>query len=286
MDKTVVWFNQAPDNKVQSAILLFLCLILISGCDQSEPPPAELSTSVVASGAKSAVIPEPASSLQYPVPDRAPIEMISLSRNIYESICILGNPLMVQGWSLNPDTRFIYFAGPFIMSANKPGSETYPYLYRSIDSLSRQRVNTTMRLRSIEEPERTKPDELQQFLLPHLSGVDANPREIKRLLGEPDVTRKLKKSGRTQIIYDKRICFGEKLMVGMYLDIANGVVVKAKGIAHPERLKWVISGNRPPAPDTEPTYYLDQKPLKDSPQAILMWFIMNRESGDQALGAG
>jgi hypothetical protein len=255
--------------------LALIGLGLISGCGQSEPPATEAAnTAGHATTRAVATTPIPP-----PVPQRAPLDVSRFSNNIYKNICLIGRPFLVKGWTLDPDTRFVYFTGPFTKSND--GSEPKPYLYMSIPAPQRQRIHTTLLLNDIErEPALEKPGELQKFQLPSLAAVDSNPAKIEQRFGKPDVTRELKRSGRTRIIYNRRVCFNAKLLAGMYFDIEDGEVVKAKGVGHPESMKWVMSGNRPPAPDTQPTYYLDQKPREDSPQAILIGLIASRESGD------
>lgn len=64
--------------------------------------------------------------------------------------------------------------------------------------------------------------------------------------------------------------------------MAGSNVVSAKGIEHPESMKWIVSGGRPPVPEEHATYYDDWKPLSGSPQDMALQFLYNIERGDQA----
>lgn len=263
--------------RLLSVTLTLIVPSLVAGCGQSESPANEPGNTA-GQGTTSAVSPTP---IPPPVPQRTALDLSKFSNNIYKNICRIGRPFLVKGWELDPDTRFVYFTGPFIGSADD--TDPKPYLYMSIPAPERQWINTTLLLRSIDrEPAQEKPGELQKFQLPTLASVNADPARIERRFGKPDVTRTLKKSGRTRVIYNRRVCFKDKLLAGMYFDIEDGAVVKAEGVEHPERMKWVMSGNHSPPPDTQPTFYLDQEPLADSPQAILVGFIIRRESGSEA----
>jgi hypothetical protein len=219
-----------------------------------------------------------------PVPDRAPMETRSLGNNIYENICRIGNPFAVTGWELDPETRLVYFVGPFIDAEDQPA---YPYLYMSIGGPERETLHTTQYLNSLNAEDLqpyVKPDELQRFLLPHIAAVDIEPKRNERQLGEPTHTRQLD-SGHTRLIYSRYVCFSGKRLAGMYFDVADGDLVKAKGVDDPERMKWIISGNVPPEPDSRATYYRDWQPRNDSAQAIALALVFRLGNGDE-VGAG
>ncbi|MGH8178015.1 MAG: hypothetical protein ACREV5_17310 [Steroidobacter sp.] len=214
--------------------------------------------------------------------DRAPIETRSLGKNIYENICRIGDPFAVKGWELDPETRFVYFVGPFVNAA--ADQQTYPYLYMSIAGPKRETLQTTLHLDSLNADDLqpyAKADELQQFLLPHIAALDADPQKNERRLGKPTHIRELD-SGRTRLIYDRYLCFNGKRLAGMYFDVADGEVVKAKGVDHPERMKWIVSGNVPPEADSQATYYLDWQPRNGSAQQAALALIFRLENADEA----
>jgi hypothetical protein len=215
------------------------------------------------------------------VPARTPIETARLGGNVFESICHIGNPFTVVDWDQEPQTRFLYFVGPFNGAAD---GLTHQYLYMAIPASDRARTTTTLYLDRLDEVElrkHAKPGELRQFLLPHLAGLSADAKEIERQLGKPSHTRKLK-SGLTRLIFERNVCLGGKRLVGVYVDSDGGRVVAAKGVDHPERLKWILSAGRPPQPDERPTYYLDWEPREGSAQAAALGFVFRVEGRDIA----
>jgi hypothetical protein len=211
------------------------------------------------------------------IPARAPLETERLNSNVFDSICHIGNPFAVVGWDLDAHTRFLYFVGPF----NGGGDGlAHPYLYMAIPAPDRERMNTTLYLDSLDEPElrkQAKPRELRRFLLPHIVGVPADAAEIRRQLGEPDHTRELE-SGLTRLIFERDVCLNGKRLVGVYADVDDGRLVAAKGVEHPEKLKWIVSAGRPPKPDRWPTYHRDWPPRERTAQAAALAIVFSLEN--------
>lgn len=213
------------------------------------------------------------------VPARAPVETQRLGSNIFDNICRIGNPFAVVGWAVNEETRFLYFAGPF----NGAGDGlVHPYLYMAIPSPGRERMTTTLYLDELDEPELrkyAKPDELRRFRLPHIVGLPQDAKDARRQLGEPTHQRELE-SGRQRLIFERDLCLNDKRLVGVYLDVEDGRVVSAKGVDHPDRLKWIVSAGRPPQPDQRPTYYQDWEPREGTAQAAALSFVYGFEGRD------
>jgi hypothetical protein len=215
------------------------------------------------------------------VPDWPPINVEYLPNNIYEVVCRLGHPFMVKNWDLDPDTRFVYFVGPFTSDPGDSNPTVYNYMYVSIPGINRTRWHNTLFMESVDvEPAEIQHEELSHFQIPHIQGIPARPAEAMKILGEPAAERELS-SGRTRMVFDGHMCVGEQYFAGMYIDVENGHIVKAKGIKHPEKLKWVLSGGRPPSPDTEPTYYTDMYMRTPEAQNRLLVFLELREKGDK-----
>jgi hypothetical protein len=210
------------------------------------------------------------------VPARAPLETARLNSNVFDSICHIGNPFAVVGWDADAQTRFLYVVGPF----NGAGDGlTHPYLYMAIPAPDRARMTTTLYLDQLDERElrkHAKPDELRRFLLPHIAGLPADAKEIRRQLGEPTATLE-PKSGLTRLIFEREVCLNDKRLVGVYIDVDDDRLVAAKGVDHPDRLKWIVSAGRPPQPDQSPTYYQDWKPRDDTAQAAALAFVFSFE---------
>ena len=213
------------------------------------------------------------------IPARAPIETARLNSNVFDSICHIGNPFAVVGWEADAQTRFLYFVGPFSGAGD---GMTHPYLYMAIPAPDRARMTTTLYLDRLDEMElrkHAKPHELRRFLLPHIVGLPADATEIRRQLGEPTHTRKLE-SGLTRLIFERELCLNDKRLVGIYIDVDDDRLVAAKGVDHPERLKWIVSAGRPPQPDQSPTYDQDWKPREGTAQAAALAFVFSLEGRD------
>ncbi|MDH5325480.1 MAG: hypothetical protein OEZ68_12400 [Gammaproteobacteria bacterium] len=215
------------------------------------------------------------------VPDQPPKNTAYLPNNIYEVVCKLGHPFMVKSWDLDPDTRFVYFVGPFTSKPDESNPTVYNYMYISIPGINRTRSQTTLFMESVDaEPTEVQHEELSRFLIPRIQGIPDRLAEVKKTLGEAAAERELS-SGRTRMVFDGHMCVGEQYLAGMYIDVENGQIVKAKGVEHPEKLKWVLSGGRSPLPDTEPTYYTDMYMRTPDAQSRLLIFLELREKGDK-----
>jgi hypothetical protein len=213
------------------------------------------------------------------VPARAPIETARLNSNVFDSICHIGNPFAVVGWDMDAQTRFLYFVGPF----NGAGDGlTHPYLYMAIPGPVRETMTTTLYLDDLDEMElrkQAKPSELRRFLLPHIVGLPADATEIRRQLGEPTHTRKLE-SGLTRLIFEREVCLNDKRLVGVYIDMDDDRLVTAKGVDHPDRMKWIVSAGRPPEPDRWFTFYQDWKPREGTAQEAALAFVFSVDRRD------
>lgn len=212
-----------------------------------------------------------------PLPARPPIESGHLPNDIYEAVCRLGAPVLVRGWSADPDTRFVYFQGPF---SRRDDPEIREFLYMSLPGPGRRWVSSRRWLDRDEiDVDAELPGELARYQLTRVETIKPNIHLVRLDLGDPVLVRDVG-SGRQRYIFDQKICLGEHLLEGMYLDVEREHVVKARGIEHPRELKWVLSDGRPPAPDSRPTYYLDVPPEIGSPQSVALAFIRRRESQD------
>ena len=237
----------------------FLAAVVLAGCGRLTPSVGAADTAPVEFSIPS-------------VPARAPIETARLNSNVFDSNCRIGNPFAVVGWDMDAQTRFLYFVGPF----NGAGDGlTHPYLYMAIPAPDRASANTTLYLDHLDEMElrkHAKPHELRRFLLPHIVGLPVDAKEIRRQLGEPAHTHKLE-SGLTRLIFEREVCLNDKRLVGVYADVDGDRLVAAKGVDHPDKLKWIASSGRPPQPDPLPTYYQDWKPREGSVQAAALDFV-------------
>ena len=219
-----------------------------------------------------------------PTEPREPIDWRFLPKDIYERVCRLGHPVLVSDWDLTPETRFVYFEGPFIESADDENRETYPYMYSAIESMESGRVTTSMLLQSIDEYSgKVIPEDLSALKIPIIrNGLPDDPAKLPALLGEPDVEQSISKRTVSRLIYQKRLCFGDRLLAGLYVDISDGAIIRAKGIETDVEVDRLIRREVLPDPDPEPMRYVDEKPLQGSGQETFVEFILARESGDQA----
>ena len=218
-----------------------------------------------------------------------PIDTDSLSMNIYETICEIGPPTAVKGWSLDPETRFVFFKGTFLPFDRNPGSQrTYGYLRMSLDTIDTDRAHNMELLDSLDDYEvDTAPSDISRFHIPMLRGVPDRLETLTDLLGTWTVSHDRKSKGFQRLVYAKKMCINGQLVEGAYFDTARGRIIKAKGIATKERLTRVINDIRTPEPDPpdkEPKRYRDHPPEEGTAEYTLIRFILLREAGkkDQA----
>lgn len=207
-----------------------------------------------------------------PPPERPPIESRLLPNDIYAAVCRIGAPVLVKGWRADPDTRFLYFQGPF--------STGHDYLSLAIPGPERRWVSGRRWLdgdRIDVDPQLAS--DLDRFQLTRIENIQPNIHLVRQDLGDPVLVRDVG-AGRQRYIFDQKMCLGDQLLEGMYLDVERELVVKARGIEHPNELKWILSDGRPPAPDSEPVFYLDVPPEVGSPQSVALAFVRRRESQD------
>ena len=239
----------------------------LGACDADSPPAAEAVAATAAPEATITGLPPP--------PQRAALDSRYLPGDIYEAICRLGNPVLVRGGEREPGTRLVYFAGPFRLGVN---SRTWDYLHMSLDGPGRRQVTTTTRMSRFDiSTSNAKPAELKGYQLAHMQALEPDINLVQEKFGWPALVRDLP-SGEQRYIFDRKICLGQQLLDGMYLDVVDGQVVEARGIEHPLELKWVLSDGRPPGPDAAPTWGIDIEPAEASPQAAAVEFVRRREN--------
>lgn len=214
---------------------------------------------------------------------REPIDFSSTPSNIYEAVCVLGNPVMVSGWSLNSETRFIFFEGPFKTQTHEnETSKVSPYMYYSIDNINSEKRNTGLLVDSLEEYKKNeKPNELKSFMLTKLDNVPHTLPKLVEKLGQWDFELSKKNPTRRRLIYERKFCIGTSLVEGAYFDITDNSVVKAKGLKTKEKLLRIKNNIRLFKPDKKPRLYIDNTPEEGSPEDIVIKLVLLREAGKQ-----
>lgn len=212
---------------------------------------------------------------------REPIDFTYLPGNIYEAVCKAGHPVLVSDWELDNKTRFVFFEGPFKQSS-APGSKVYQYLYKTIESIESDKVSTTLLVHSLDEYQsRAFPEELKQFQLPIIHNIPGELSGLVEILGQWDVELAKKRPQRRRLIYDRRLCIGTKLVSGVYFDVVDGKVVKAKGIKTQEKLSRIIRNIQIFPPDKEFLHYVDHIPETNSAKDVVVQLVLLREAGKQ-----
>ncbi len=219
--------------------------------------------------------------ISYHVPDRPAFDLNKLPRNIYKTICQLGYPMYVSKWDLD-DTRFLYFKGPF-KDYSKENNPTFPYIYRAIKSLNAEDVSTTLYLDSLDNyQDGIAPSERAQFLIPRFRAVPDRLDKLKKLLGKWDVEHMKSDPERLRIIYDKKMCVGDKLIIGAYFDIVDNKVVNTSGITKREKLEWVMANRKKPKPDKKPLPYTENIPAEGTAKHAVTQLVLLREAGKKS----
>jgi hypothetical protein len=102
-----------------------------------------------------------------------------------------------------------------------------------------------------------------------------------KILGHWDIEQQKKNPQRKRIIFNKKICIGNKLVVGAYFDVVDNKIVKAKGIKSKEKLQRLIANKKKPKPDIKPLKYTDNIPEEHSAKKIVTQLVLLREAGNQ-----
>jgi hypothetical protein len=248
--------------------VIALCMVLAACGDEEAPGPAPASPAAVPNE-RGGRLPDP--------PARPAIDSDRLPNDIYRAVCHIGHPALVQTGAEDGDARSIYFPGPF-RKGDDP--EVWDYLHMAIDGPERRWVTRVLPLaRDQIQITSPKPGELDRYRLPRIQGVEPNINLVRLQVGDPTLVRDVE-AGRQRYIFEQKICRGEQLLEGIYLDVEQAQVVKARGIEHPMELRWVLSGGRSPGPDPLPTHYLDVPPAIGSPQSVALAFIRRRNAQD------
>jgi len=225
----------------------------------------------------------PESDDNYEVPNRPAFERSQIPDNIYKAICMLGHPMFVTKWELDPNTRFLFFKGPF-KESKAADSRVYPYMYRTLSSLDAENVGSTLLIDSLDDyQDKIQVNEREQFLLPLLQGVPDRFDKLTKLLGQWDAKHNKKNPDRSRIVYNKKLCIGNNLAIGAYFDIVDNRIIKAKGITNLNKLLRIMANRKKInlTPDIKPLRYIDHIPGKGSAKYTVTQLILLREAGEQ-----
>lgn len=165
----------------------------------------------------------------YASPYSEAYDFLDMTSNIFEAVCLLGEPIRIRGWGTDPDTRFIYFKGAFKDRVRK---DVYPYVVYSLNK-PQDSIAISKSLVTINEPPAKRDDksnELGRYKLPVLRGVPHELSQLTKQLGQWNYSYIYKKIGNKRIVYEKTMCISKKLTYGAYFDIRNGKITRAKGI--------------------------------------------------------
>jgi len=215
-------------------------------------------------------------------PQRETIDTIDIPDNIYETVCMLGHPVLVSGWELDSETRFVFFTGPFKVSSDA-NSVIYQYTYRSLKSIESEKYSSALLVHSLKEYQASAlPEDLKKFQLPILHGIPDKLPKLVKILGQWDVEVAKKNPQRRRLIYDRKMCIGTKLVRGAYFDLVDNRVVKAKGIKTKNKLARLIQNRQIPRPDKQPLRYIDNTPETGSAKDVITKLVLLSEAGKQA----
>lgn len=214
-----------------------------------------------------------------------PIDMNSLSMNIYETICEIGPPVSVKVGSLDPEKRNVFFKGTFKLK-DSPGSQTtYPYIRMSLETIDAERSYNMEILDSLKDyDDDIESSDLSRFQIPLLRGVPDRLDVLKGLLGEHTVSHDRKSKGHQRLVYAKKMCINGQFVHGAYFDVDRDRIIKAKGLTSRENLTRALNDTwtpKPDPPDKEPKRYRDHLPEEGTAEYALIQFILLREAGKQ-----
>lgn len=158
--------------------------------------------------------------------------------NLYDAICTLGYPVFVNG--REGLDRFVHFDGPFFVFGHNPDLETKPYGYLAVESLDSGDVVTTMlyeehQLSFQRDPAKENAEDLLKLQLPMIKEAPTTEQGLIRAFG-PWKAEHNRAGDAKRVVYDKRICFGGKAYVGVYVEIDDGKVKRMRAITNNRRL--------------------------------------------------
>ena len=238
----------------------------------------------VRSPSATAVTPSPSlERYQRLIPFTEPVDTLFLPDNIYEVVCLIGPPVLVSDWDLDPNTRFVFFKGKFQVGS---GSEPAHYFYTNLEHPNDEaRYNATAVSDLADYRDRIDPETTKRLQIPVLKGFPDKIEPLYALLGEPSA--EYEKNGMRRLVYDQKMCIGETLIQGAYVDIDAGRVVNPKGLTTAENVQLAMNNRQrkrvppPDDPDPEPIRYIDEPPTEGTAEYQLVELIKAREKGDR-----
>ncbi|GGX54807.1 hypothetical protein [Saccharospirillum salsuginis] len=212
-----------------------------------------------------------------------PVRTLLLPDNIFKVICLIGPPVLVSGWDLDPDTRFVFFEGQFLVGG---GADPVRYFYTNLKHPNDvSRYNSTVVSDLADHRDRIDPETTKRLQIPVLKGFPDKIEPLRALLEAPTV--EYEKNGKRRLVYDQKMCIGETLIQGAYVDIDDDYVVNAKGLTTPEDVHLAVNNLQrkrvppPDDPDPAPIRYNDEPPFEGTAEYQLVELIKAREKGDR-----
>lgn len=159
------------------------------------------------------------------------------SKNVYQFICKAGHPFRVAGNKLDDSMRYVYFKGSFQQSHFD--KKEYSYVNMRTSNLEEGHVFQKSFMNKLNDYQIVdKPEDLPMLKIPLISPVPSNEIQLKYQLGQWQFEHS-RKYNKKRVVYDRKICINGVLATGMYFDIKDGKVIKAKATKTKERLARV-----------------------------------------------
>lgn len=168
----------------------------------------------------------------FPEPGGKPIATYDqISLDPYENVCRFGPPVAVFAEPEEdfPDRRFVIFAGPF----ERANGTVAKYAALNLAEPEADRAwNFVLRDPLGCGPCEARPDELARYDLVDLeAGVPDNVPALESRLGAWDFRIPISGTPAHRLVYERRLCFGDKLLAGAYFNVTDDRVFAAKGIS-------------------------------------------------------
>ncbi|WP_126456026.1 hypothetical protein [Sulfuriflexus mobilis] len=220
-------------------------------------------------------------------PRTEPLDVAGLPNNVDKITCLLGNPVLVSKSIFEPDTRYLFFRGPFTDSSDHD-NPVAQYMYLTLDTIDANTFYSRILANSLEHYQgESIPEEIDQVSLPRVDNIPDRLSALTRQLGQWDYEHIKKDPDRRRVIYKRKICIGTQLALGMYFDIVDDTrIVNAKGMLSEELVWRVVSNTRKPKINTAPVNYLRNIPEAGTALDVMIKVILLRESGKQAEALG
>jgi len=157
-----------------------------------------------------------------------------------DAVCYFGWPSMVKILDKSLKINFVIFPGP-IKDSQHRNARTFNYMGYFVDTPPDGSKDLSNLFQSINEYKgASAPEELLKYQLLMVKGFPDRLPKVVELLGPWNLLINRSNPTRERLVWKRKMCVGNKLIYGLWMEVIDNKVVKIRDISSQEKINRMI----------------------------------------------